>query len=346
MEITAKIIGELVNGTIEGDANVVIRKPAKIEEATAGSITFLANMKYESFLYTTGASAVLVERDFVAKQPVKATLIRVDNVYDKIRFLLEKFSEMNVSKPTTDGASLAFVHNSVTVDESTTIGAFSYVEQGATIGKNTTIYPQVYIGEGAVIGDNVTLFAGVKIHNGCKIGDNCVINANAVIGSDGFGFVPQADGTFKKMPQIGIVILEKDVEIGANATIDRASLGATIIKAGAKIDNLVMIAHNVEVGENTAIAAQTGIAGSTKLGKNCMVGGQVGIVGHIQVADGTRIQAQSGIAKPIKEANKAWYGSPAFEYSSFLKSQVYFQKLPALEKRIKELEKLVKKLSE
>lgn len=348
MEFTAKIISDLVGGTIEGNPDVIIRQPAKIEEAGEGSITFLANKKYEQYAYSTKAAALLVGLDFQPKQPIAATLIRVENVYETVRFLLEKFNTTQTPKPsnTANLASGTFIHETATIGEGSHIGTFSCIEANVKIGKNTTIAPQVFVGAGAEIGDNVILYAGVKIQKGCKIGNNCIIHSNAVIGADGFGFLPQEDGSYKKMPQVGIVILEDNVEVGANATIDRATMGATIIKSGAKLDNLIMIAHNVEIGENTVVAAQAGIAGSTKVGQNCIVGGQVGIVGHISVADGSKIQAQSGIAKPIKTPNKAWYGSPAFDYSSFLRSQVYFQKLPELEKRIRELEKIIKKLSE
>lgn len=345
MEITAAIIAQMVNGTIDGNPDVVVRQPAKIEEAQAGSITFLANLKYEPFLYTTKASAVLVSRDFEPKHPVKTTLIRVDNVYETVRILLEKFSE--VEMPQSDNIhSMAFIEPSASLGKNVVVGSFANIDKRAKISNNVVIGSQVYIGEDVEIGENTQIHPGVKIYRGCKIGNNCIILANAVIGSDGFGFVPQADGSFKKMPQVGIVIVEDNVEIGANTVIDRATMGATTIKAGAKLDNLIMVAHNVEVGHNTAIAAQAGIAGSTKLGNNCIVGGQVGIVGHITVADGSKIQAQSGISKSIKDPNQAWYGSPAFGYNNFLRSQVYFQKLPQLEKRIRALEKQLKNMGE
>ncbi len=344
MEITAAIISQMVNGEVVGNPDVIIRQPAKIEEAQAGSITFLANAKYEPYIYTTKASAVLVSRDFTPKQAIEATLIRVDNVYETVRILLEKFSESQDNQ-SDNIHEMAFIDTAVDIVEDVNVGSFSHIAKGVSIGKNSTIGSQVFIGEGVKIGENTQIHPGVKIYKGCEIGNNCLILANAVIGSDGFGFVPQEDGSFKKMPQVGVVIIEDNVEIGANSVIDRATMGATRIKAGAKLDNLIMIAHNVEIGNNTAIAAQAGIAGSTKVGNNCIVGGQVGIVGHITVADGSKIQAQSGIAKSITSPNEAWYGSPAFGYSSFLRSQVYFQKLPLLEKRIRELEKQLKKLS-
>jgi UDP-3-O-[3-hydroxymyristoyl] glucosamine N-acyltransferase len=344
MEFTAKMISDLVGGKVEGNPDVIIRQPAKIEEATEGSITFLANMQYEAHAYSTQASAILVSLDFEPKQPLHPTMIRVENVYETVRLLLEKFSEMQSPQPSqvTKVAATAFIHDTASIGEGTNIGTFSCIEKGAKIGKNTIIFPQVYIGEGAEIGDNVVLNAGVKIYKGCKIGNNCIIHANVVIGADGFGFVPQEDGTFKKMPQVGIVIIEENVEIGANTTVDRATMGATLIKKGTKLDNLIMVAHNVEIGENTAIAAQTGIAGSTKIGNNCMIGGQIAIVGHITVADGSQIQSKSGVAQSIKEPNKAWSGSPVIEYRNFWKSSVLFKQFPEIEKRIRKLEKALK----
>ena len=348
MEFTAKMISDLVGGKIEGNPDVIIRQPAKIEEAEEGSITFLANIKYEAFAYTTKASALLVGLDFKPAQPISATLIRVENVYETVRFLLEQFSEAQAPKTSnvTNVASTAFIHETATVGEGSQVGTFSCIEANAKVGKNTIIYPQVYIGEGAEVGDNVILYAGVKIQKGCKIGNNCILHSNSVIGADGFGFVPQEDGTLKKMPQIGIVILENNVEVGANTTIDRATMGATLIKSGVKLDNLIMVAHNVEIGKNTGIAAQTGIAGSTKVGSNCMIGGQVAISGHINIADGSQIQSKSGIVQSIKVPNKALSGRAAFEYRDFWKTSFHFKRLPQIDKRIRDLEKMIKKLSE
>lgn len=346
MEITAQTISQMVGGVVEGDPNVIIRRPAKIEEAQTGEITFLANMKYEEYAYTSKASALLVSKDFQPKRPINATLIRVDNVYDTVRFLLEQFGAQTPAAAKSGSVQeLAFVADTAQVAEDVNIGHFATIGSATKIGKGSIIYDQVYIGDEVEIGENVIIHPGAKIYKGCKIGDRCIIHANAVIGADGFGFVPQEDGTFKKMPQVGIVILENDVEIGANTTIDRATMGSTLIKAGAKLDNLVMIAHNVVVGENTAIAAQTGIAGSAKIGDNCLVGGQVGVAGHLSIANGVKIQAQSGIGKNIKKEGSAWYGSPAIDYNKFLRSQVVFQQLPALLSRVKQLEKQIKELS-
>lgn len=343
MKITVAILSQMINGTIEGDPTVIIRRPGKIEEAQEGDITFLANLKYEPFVYTTKASAILVSMDFQPKKTIETTLIRVENVYDTIRFLLEKFGEMQ-SPDTAIIHEMSFIEASAELGENIHIGSFAHIGKQTKIGQNTVIYSQVYIGDEVEIGQNTIIYPGVKIYKGCKIGDNCVIHANVVIGGDGFGFVPQKDGTFKKMPQLGIVIIENDVEIGANTTIDRATMGATLIKSGVKLDNLIMVAHNVEIGNNTVMAAQSGIAGSAKVGAGCMISGQVAISGHISVANKTKIQGQSGISKTIKKENTAWYGTPAFEYRSFLKSQAHFRKLPEMEKRVKTLEKLLEKL--
>ncbi len=342
MQITAQEISVFLNGTLEGNPKAVIQRPARIEEAQTGDICFLANPKYHPFAYTTEASVLLVGRDFKPEKPLNPTLIRVDDVYSCVSLLLEKFGQ---SIPQTSGIDTqAYAHPSAQIAAEVSVGAFSYVAEGVTIGKQTTVYPQVYIGKNATIGKNVTLHPGVRIYRDCVIGDGCVIHSNAVIGSDGFGFAPQEDGTYKKIPQIGHVILGKDVEVGSNTVIDRATLGATHIKDGAKLDNLIQIAHNVEIGENTVIAAQAGIAGSTKMGKNCMIGGQAGFVGHITVADGSKVQAQSGVSRSLKTPGGAWHGSPAFNYSDFMRSQVVFKNLPDLAKKIHELEKIIEEL--
>lgn len=340
MQITAKALCELVNGTLEGNPDVILYRPAKIEEAGEGSISFIARRKYEAYAYTTKASALLVGKDFKAEKPVSATLIRVDDVYSTVSVLLEKFSATQQTNKEIHPQS--YVHPMATIGDNVSIGAFSCISEQAIIGANCTIHSQVFIGKNAQLGKNVTLYPGVKLYHDCVIGDNSIVHANAVIGGDGFGFAPQADGTFKKIPQVGNVVIGNLVEIGANTVIDRATMGSTVIKDGAKIDNLIQIAHNVEIGENTVIAAQAGIAGSAKIGKNCMLGGQAGVVGHIVIADGTKVQAQSGVSRSIKKPNTAIYGSPAFAYNDFLRSQVYFQKLPMMEKRLRELEKKVK----
>ncbi|MEM7103170.1 MAG: UDP-3-O-(3-hydroxymyristoyl)glucosamine N-acyltransferase [Bacteroidota bacterium] len=342
MTVTAKELSKLLNGKLEGDPDVVVYKPAKIEEGESGAVSFIANPKYIHYAYTTDASVLLVSKDLKLDKPIRPTLIRVDDVYSCVSLLLERFGNNKSNGAGVDNRST--VHPEAAVSDSAFIGAFSYVSKGAVIGENTIIHPQVFIGENAVIGNNVILYPGVKVYHDCKVGNHVVIHSNTVVGSDGFGFVPQKDGSYKKVPQIGNVVIEDHVEIGSNCVIDRATMGSTLIKVGVKLDNLIQVAHNVEVGSNTVIAAQVGIAGSTKIGSNCMVGGQAGFVGHIEVADGTRVQAQSGVARSITQPNKAWYGSPAFEYNSFLRSQVMFQKLPDLVKRINELEKMVKDL--
>ena len=345
MIITAKELSKILSGSVEGDPNVKVDRPSKIEEGGKGTISFLANPKYESYAYTTTASIILVSKEFKPAKPISATLIRVDDVYSCVALLLDKFG--NKVEVSQEGISdQAFVHPDANIGNNVSIGLFSIIENGATVGSNCTIYPQVYIGRNVKMGKNVTLHPGVKIYHDCVIGDNCILHSNVVIGSDGFGFAPTEDGSFKKIPQLGNVILESEVEIGANTVVDRATIGTTIIKKGVKLDNLIQIAHNVEVGQNTVIAAQTGIAGSTKVGENCMIGGQVGIVGHITVANGTKVQAQSGIASKVKTENTSLFGSPAIPYGSYLRSYTGFKQLPDLIKKINDLEKQVKSLSE
>ena len=338
MQISARQLAELLHGTVEGDPDVLVSRPSKIEEGGEGTITFLANPKYEAFAYTTTASVLLVQTDFKPAQPIQATLVRVPDVYASIAFLLNKFGEAQAAAPSGISQN-AFIHPETTLTENVTVGEFTVVEKGAQIGAGSHLYPQVYIGPDVKVGANCIVFPGVKIYRECEIGDNCIIHANTVIGSDGFGFAPQEDGTYKKIAQIGKVILEANVEVGANTVIDRATMGATIIRKGAKLDNLIQIAHNVDIGENTVIAAQAGIAGSTKLGKQMMVGGQAGFVGHIKVADGTKVQAQSGVARAVNEPGTALYGSPAIAYNDYLRAYAVFKKLPALYQRLNALEK-------
>ncbi|MBS1522151.1 MAG: UDP-3-O-(3-hydroxymyristoyl)glucosamine N-acyltransferase [Bacteroidetes bacterium] len=343
MQFTAHEISLLLNGTVEGDPQVTVSRLAKIEEATAGSISFLANPKYEQYLYTTDASAVLVNNDFVAAEPVKATLIRVENAYSAITVLLERYNTIKLNKSGIEQPN--FVHPTAKVGDDCYIGAFSYIGQGARIGKKCKIYPNVYIADNVVLGDNVTLFPGVTVYFDCVIGNNVIVHSGAIIGSDGFGFAPNPDGTYSKIAQIGNVILEDDVEVGSNTTIDRATMGSTIIRKGAKLDNLLQIAHNVEIGSNTVIAAQTGISGSTKVGDNCVIGGQVGMVGHISIAKGSQIMAKSGINKNIVEENKKWGGTPFFTtYMDNMRNEAAASHLPALEKKVLELEKVIAEL--
>jgi len=343
MQFTAHEISLLLNGTVEGDPQVTVSRLAKIEEATAGAISFLANPKYEQYLYTTDASAVLVNNDFVANEPVKATLIRVENAYSAITVLLEKYNTIKLNKSGVEQPS--FVHPTAKVGDDCYIGAFSYIGPGARIGKKCKIYPNVYIADNVILGDNVTLFPGVVVYFDCVMGNNVIVHSGAIIGSDGFGFAPNPDGTYSKIAQIGNVVLEDDVEIGSNTTIDRATMGSTIIRKCAKLDNLLQIAHNVEIGSNTVIAAQTGISGSTKVGDNCVIGGQVGMVCHISIAKGSQIMAKSGINKNIVEENKKWGGIPFFtSYMENMRNEAAASHLPALEKKILELEKAIAEL--
>ncbi|MBK6932028.1 MAG: UDP-3-O-(3-hydroxymyristoyl)glucosamine N-acyltransferase [Saprospirales bacterium] len=347
MDITAAQLAHLLNGTLEGDPNATVRQPARIEEAREGDFAFLDNPKYESYAYSTNASILLVNKTFQPSQPVSATLVRVDDVRTSLAFLLEKFNDIiSPNGAPAQVAENAFVHADVQIGAQTSIGAFTVVESGTVIGENCNIYPQVFIGRNVRIGDNCKIYPGVRIHHNCVIGNNGVLHANAVIGADGFGFALQDDGAWKKVPHVGNVILENDVEIGANACIDRAALGSTILRAGVKIDNLVHIAHNVEVGKNSVMAAQVGVAGSTKIGENVQLGGQTGIAGHLTIADGTRVQAQSGIASSVKEPNQALFGAPAFDYNDYVRAYIVFKNLPELQKKVRTLERLLKEIQE
>jgi UDP-3-O-[3-hydroxymyristoyl] glucosamine N-acyltransferase len=342
MQFTAQQLSLLLNGTVEGDPQVSVSQLGKIEEATAGSLSFLANPKYEQYLYTTDASVVIINNDQVLAEPVKATLIRVENAYSAITVLLEMYNTIKLNKTGIEQPS--FVHPSATIGEKVYIGAFAYIGPNVKIGNNCKIYPQTYIADDVELGDNVTLYAGVKIYFDCKIGNNVIIHSGTIIGADGFGFAPVGDGTYSKISQIGNVVIEDDVEIGSNTTIDRATMGSTIIRKGVKLDNLIQVAHNVEIMSNTVVAAQTGISGSTKIGENSIIGGQVGIVGHITIAKGTQIQAQSGVSRPITEESKKWMGSPAMPYSNHMRSQIVISRLPELERKVNELEKIITEL--
>jgi len=336
MEFTANQIASFANGTVEGDGEVKINTIAKIEEGHPGAISFLANHKYTHYIYTTGSSAVLVSNDFVAEQPVSATLIRVADPYATVAHLLKMVESITI--PRMEGIEQpAYVAEGVDLPEGIYLGAFAYVGRGVKIGRNVKIYPQAYIGEQVEIGDNSVIYAGVKIYHGCKVGRNCIIHAGAVIGADGFGFAPTEHG-YDKIPQIGNVEIGDDVEIGANTTIDRAMMGSTRIKNGVKLDNLVQIAHNCVVGENTAMAAQVGVAGSAKIGRNCMFGGQVGIAGHISVGDGVQIAAQSGLKESAAD-NSRLFGSPATDFKSYCRQAMYVKDLPTLYKKVNDLVK-------
>lgn len=342
MQFTAKEVCTLLNGTLEGSPDVIVNKLAKIEEAEEGCLAFLANPKYESFLYTTRASVVIVNEDLEINEPVHPTIIRVPSAYSSFSVLLEMYNTIKLNKSGIEQPS--FIHPEASIGKNVYIGAFAYIGAGASIADNSKIYPHVYVGDHAHVGTNSTLFSGVKIYHDCVVGNDVVIHANAVIGSDGFGFAPQADGSYNKISQIGNVVIEDNVEVGANTCIDRATMGSTLIKKGVKLDNLIQIAHNAEIGSNTVVASQTGISGSTKIGENCIIGGQVGIVGHISVAKGSQVQAQSGINKGITEEGKKWAGSPAVSYQNNMRSQVVIQRLPELERKIEELQRALQAL--
>src|SRR6185312_9102891 len=342
MQFSAAQIALLVNGKVEGDPNAAVGAFGKIEDAMPGQLSFLANPKYEEYLYATGAS-VIVNDTLELKQPVHATLIRVADAYSAFASLLTRYQEIQ-SQQLTGIQEPSYIAKSAKLGEMLFVGAFAYLGEGVVVGNNVKIHPQVYLGANVRVGDNSILHPGVKIYHDCVIGSNVTIHAGSVIGGDGFGFAPQPDGSFSKIPQIGNVQIEDFVEIGANATIDRATIGSTLIRRGAKLDNLIQIAHNVDVGANTVIAAQAGVSGSTKIGSGVMIGGQAGIVGHLQIADGVRINAQSGVSKSIKEKAGAVTGSPAYDYTSALRSQALSRNLPELEKRLKELEEQIRQL--
>lgn len=342
MTFSASQIALLVNGHVEGNAEATVNSFGKIEEAKEGELSFLANPKYEEYLYNTKASVIIINEAYTLKQPVTAALIRVKDAYSAFATLLAKYQEI-VAQQLKGIQEPSYISKSASYGDNVFIGAFAYLGERVKVGKNTKVYPGVFLGNDVQLGDNTTLHAGVKIMQGCLVGNNVTIHAGTIIGSDGFGFAPQADGSFAKVPQIGNVIIEDDVEIGANTTVDRATIGSTIIRKGAKLDNLIQIAHNVEIGQSTVVAAQAGISGSTKLGKGVMVGGQAGIVGHIHIGDGAKINAQSGVSKSM-EPGQAVTGSPAYDYTSALRSQAVSRKLPELEKRIKELEQAIKDL--
>lgn len=340
MQFTAQQIGILLNGTVEGDPDVTVNQLGKIEDAGQGDLSFLANPKYEPYLYETKASVVIVSETFVPSASVPATLIRVKDAYSAFSVLLEKYNTLKLNK--TGIESPSFIDPSAKIGNDVYIGAFAYIGANAVIGDNAKIYPQTYIGDNVTVGNDSTLFSGVKIYADCKIGQRVIIHSSTVIGSDGFGFAPQQDGTYSKVAQIGNVVIEDDVEIGSNTSIDRATMGSTVIRQGVKLDNLIQLAHNVEVGKNTVIASQTGVSGSTKIGEQSVIGGQVGIVGHISLARGTQIQAKSGINRSIEEEGKKWAGAPATSYTAHMRAQVVLNRLPELEKRIEELEQKIK----
>ena len=331
MEFKAQSIADFLGGTVEGDSNAIVTDVAKIEEGRPGTLAFLSNPKYNKYLYETEATIVIVNQDFEPEAEVKPTLIRVPDAYKAFASLLELYQQAKGNKTGIENPS--FIDASAKMGNDIYVGAFAYIGKNVRIGNHVKIYPQVYIGDNSIIGDDCTLFAGVKIYEDTRIGEACIIHAGAVIGSDGFGFAPTEDGSYKKIPQVGNVILENNVEIGANTTIDCATMGSTIIRKGTKIDNLVQIAHNVEVGENTVMASQTGIAGSTKVGSNCMFGGQVGVAGHITIGDHVNLGAMSGVNNSIK-SNRTVLGAPAMDIAQAAKVFAIFRNLPALREQI------------
>jgi UDP-3-O-[3-hydroxymyristoyl] glucosamine N-acyltransferase len=341
MEFTAQVIADFLQGNIEGDPGAKVTTVAKIEEANEGTLAFLANPKYTKYLYQTEASIVLINKDFEVTQEVKPTLIRVDDAYQAFASLLQMYEQ---SKPQKKGIDeKVSMAASAEIDENVYLGAFTSIGENVKIGKDVKIFPNCTIGDNAVIGEGTTIQAGVSIYHECKIGARCIIHSGTVVGSDGFGFAPQNSTDYQKIPQVGNVIIEDDVEIGANVTIDRATMGSTIIRKGVKIDNLVQIAHNVEIGENTVIVAQVGIAGSTKIGKNCMFAGQVGIVGHITIGDNVKIAAQSGVSNSVKD-NEILLGSPGINVRDARKSIAIYRQLPKIRNQLIELEKEIEKL--
>lgn len=332
----------MLDGKLEGNPEVKVSNIAKIEEAGDGMLSFIANPKYEEFIYTTQASILIVNENLVIERPIKPTLIRVKDAYSSFALLLEKYKQMVGNK--TGVQQPSHIPASVKMGEHVFVGAFAYLGENVVLGNNVKVYPGVYLGDNVIVNDDAVIYPGVKVYDNCVLGRRVILHAGCVIGGDGFGFAPQPDGSYKKVPQIGNVVIHDDVEIGANTTIDRATMGSTIIRKGVKLDNLIQVAHNVDIGTNTVIAAQTGVSGSTKIGQNCVIGGQVGMVGHIHIADNTKINAQSGLSKSITDPNTSLNGSPAFDYKSSLKSQAIFRNLPDLEKRVKELEDMVKQL--
>ncbi len=339
MKFTAQQIAGILEGEVIGNPNAEVFKLSKIEEGTFGSLTFLSNPKYQNFIYSTEASVTIVNKTFEPEQAISTTLIKVEDAYQAFSKLLEYYNQVKLMKSGIEQPSV--LSENVTYGTDLYLGSFCYVGKNVKIGNNVKIYPNTFIGDNVVIGDNCVFFAGVRIYSETEIGNNCVIHSGTIVGSDGFGFAPHEDGTYSKIPQIGNVILEDDVEVGSCTTIDRATMGSTIIRKGVKLDNQIQIAHNVEIGENTVIASQTGIAGSTKIGKNCMIGGQVGIVGHITIGNNVRIQAQSGIGKSIGDGEVV-QGTPAFNYVDFSKSYVHFRNLPKIVSDIEVLKKKIK----
>ncbi len=344
MNFTAAVIAEFLKGSVEGNPEASVSDIAKIEEGKPGTLSFLANPKYEKYIYNTLSSIVIVNADFQPQHNISATLVRVKNAYESFAALLRLYEQ---SKPRKSGISkMAVISESASLGRELYVGDFTVISENASLGDGVQLYPQVYVGDNVKIGERTILHPGVKVYEGCEIGAHCVIHAGAIIGGDGFGFAPNKENNYEKVPQVGKVIIEDHVEVGANTTVDRATMGATILRKGVKLDNLIMIGHNVEIDENTVIAAQSGISGSTKVGKNCMFGGQVGLIGHITIASGVKIAAQSGISKDIKEEGIVIQGSPAFEFGPYQRSYLLFRNLPQIRDQINELERKIEGLTQ
>ncbi len=339
MKFTATQIAEILDGKIVGNPEIEVSKLAKIEEGTAGTLTFLSNPKYTPYIYTTQSSITIVNNDFQPEHNISTTLIKVEDSYKAFSKLLHYYNQVKNNKLGIESSS--FKSDTASHGTDVYLGAFSYLGNDVKLGNNVKIYPHVFVGDNVIIGDNTTIYSGVKIYSETQIGNNCIINSGAVIGADGFGFTPDENGEFQKVPQTGNVIIEDNVDIGSSTTIDRATLGSTVIRKGVKLDNQIQIAHNVEIGENTVIAAQTGIAGSTKIGKYCLIGGQVGIAGHLTIGDHVKVQAQTGVGHRVKDGEKL-YGSPAIDYGNYVKSYVHFKNLPRIVKQLDDLEKKIK----
>ena len=338
MKFTAEQIAGILDGEVSGNPNAEVYRLSKIEEGTEGSLTFLSNPKYLNYIYSTQASVTIVNKTFIPENELATTLIKVEDAYQAFSKLLEFYDQVKNNKTGIEQPSV--ISQGVTYGDNFYLGSFSYIGTNVTIGDNVKIYPNCFIGDNVMIGNNVSIFAGAKVYSESIIGNFCAIHSGAIIGSDGFGFAPHADGTYSKIPQIGNVIIEDYVDIGSCTTIDRATMGSTIIRKGVKLDNQIQIAHNVEIGENTVIAAQTGVAGSTKIGKNCMIGGQVGFVGHLTIGNNVRIQAQSGVGRNVKDG-EILQGSPTFGYTDFSKSYVHFKNLPKIVSEFEDLKKTI-----
>ncbi|TLX76191.1 UDP-3-O-(3-hydroxymyristoyl)glucosamine N-acyltransferase [Labilibacter sediminis] len=342
MEFSAKQIAELIDGVVVGNPDVIVNNISKIEEGKPSTISFLSNPKYVPYIYTTEASVVIVNKSFVPDKEVPATMIQVEDAYYSVARLMQMYLD---SKPRKTGIEQpSYISESATLGDFPYLGAFAYIGDNVKIGNNVSIYPNTYIGDNVTIGDNCILYAGVKIYHDCVIGNNCILHAGSVVGSDGFGFAPDKNNEYTKIPQVGNVVVEDNCELGANTALDRATMGSTILKKGVKLDNFVQIAHNAEIGENTVIAAMSGVAGSTTIGKNCMFGGHSGVVGHLKIADGVKLGAYTGVAGNIKQEGAAYRGTPAFDANAFARSWVNLRKLPDLAKEVRDLKQEIQKL--